>query len=160
MPLNLQKKEKKRLKSELNRLFSLLDKSYNINWGGCCWLTYCIADNFDRLGIPYSLVIYDGEGDADEAYNNIVERYTSFPTGCETASHYTLKVQGMGILNKSKGDPFILVHNVYSEDIRWIYDKGNWNDCYNFRLNEEIKNLVDTVFKIYEKEICKTSETD
>ena len=160
MPLNLQKKEKKRLKSELNRLFSLLDKSYNINWGGCCWLTYCLAENFDRLGIPYSLVIYDGEGNEEEARNNILDRYPAFPTGNKTASHYTLKVKGFGILNKSKGDPFILIEDVYAEDIQWIYDKGSWNNCYNFRLNEEIKNLVDTVFKIYEKEICKTSETD
>lgn len=150
----------KKLKTELNRLFSFLDKNYNINWGGCCWLTYCLAYNLERLDIPYSLVIYDGEGDSEEAYNNIVERWTSFPTGDETASHYTLKVRGLGILNKSKGDPFILVHDVDSEDIRWIYDEGSWNECYNSRLNDEIKNLVDTVFKIYEKEICKTSETD
>ena len=150
----------KKLKIELNRLFTFLDKNYNINWGGCCWLTYCLAYNLERLDIPYSLVIYDGEGDSEEAYNNIVERWTSFPTGDETASHYTLKVRGLGILNKSKGDPFILVHDVDSEDIRWIYDEGSWNECYNSRLNDEIKNLVDTVFKIYEKEICKTSETD
>lgn len=150
----------KKLKTELNRLFTFLDKNYNINWGGCCWLTYCLAYNLERLNIPYSLVIYDGEGDSEEAYNNIVERWTSFPTGTETASHYTLKVRGLGILNKSKGDPFILVHDVDSEDIRWIYDEGSWNECYNSRLNDEIKNLVDTVFKIYEKEICKTSETD
>jgi len=150
----------KKLKIELNRLFTFLDKNYNINWGGCCWLTYCLAYNLERLNIPYSLVIYDGEGDSEEAYNNIVERWTRFPTGDETASHYTLKARGLGILNKSKGDPFILVHDVDSKDIRWIYDEGNWNECYNSRLNDEIKNLVDTVFKIYEKEICKTSETD
>lgn len=160
MPLNLRKPEKKRLKIELNRLFSLLDKNYNINWGGCCWLTYCLAYNFDRLGISYSLVIYDGEGEPEEAYNNIVERWNGFPTGSETASHYTLKVPGLGILNKSAGDPFILVHDVNSDDIRWIYDEGDWNQCYNSRLNDDIKNLVDTVFHIYEKEICKTSETD
>lgn len=146
----------KKLKIELNRLFTFLDKNYNINWGGCCWLTYCLAYNLERLNIPYSLVIYNDEGDAEEAYNNIIERWTNFPTGDETASHYTLKVKGLGILNKSKGDPFILVNNVNSDDIRWIYDEGSWNDCYNFRLNDEIKNLVDTVFKIYEKEICKT----
>ena len=150
----------KKLKGELNRLFSLLDKNYNINYGGCCWLTYCLADNFDRLGIPYSLVIYNGEGDSDEAYNNIVDRYPAFPSGCETAEHYTLKVRGLGIVNKSKGDPFIIVENVDSVDIRWIYEEGDWNNCYNKRLNDEIKNLVDTVFRICEQEICKTPETD
>jgi len=150
----------KKLKTELNRLFSFLDKNYSINWGGCCWLTYCLACNLERLNIPYSLVIYDGEGNSEEAYNNIIERYNCFPTGDETASHYTLRVKGLGILNKSKGDPFILVHNVNSVDIRWIYDEGSWNECYNSRLNDEIKNLVDTVFKIYEKEVCQTSETD
>ena len=149
----------KKLKIELSRLFTFLDKNYNINWGGCCWLTYCLAYNFDRLNIPYSLVIYDGEGDADEARNNILDRVNSFPTGEYTASHYTLKVKGLGILNKSQGDPFITVPDVDSEDIRWIYDEGDWNCSYNYRLNEEIKNLVDTVFKIYEKEICKTDET-
>jgi hypothetical protein len=150
----------KKLKTELNRLFTFLDKNYNINWGGCCWLTYCLAYNFERLSIPYSLVIYDTEGDPEEAYNNIIGRWTSFPTGDETASHYTLKAKGLGVLNKSKGEPFILINDVDSDDIRWIYDKGSWNECYNSRLNDEIKNLVDTVFKIYEKEICKTIETD
>lgn len=148
----------KKLKTDLTSLFVLLDKNYNINWGGCCWLTYCLAYNLDRLGISYSLVIYDGEGDSEEAYNNIIERNTCFPTGSETASHYTLQVKGLGILNKSKGDPFIIVRNVDSEDILWIYEQGDWNDYYNYKLNDEIKNLVDTVFRIYEKEICKTSE--
>ena len=150
----------KKLKTELNRLFVFLDKNYNINWGGCCWLTYCLASNLERLNIPYSLVIYDGEGDATEAANNIFERYPQFPTGDETASHYTLKVRGLGILNKSKGDPFIIVPDVDADDIHWIYTEGDWNNCYDYRLNNEIKNLVDTVFKIYEKEICKTQETD
>jgi len=146
----------KKLKTELSRLFTFLDKNYNINWGGCCWLTYCLANNLERLNIPFSLVIYNGEGNAEEARNNIMERTPAFPTGCETAFHYTLKAKGLGILNKSKGDPFILVKDVDSEDIRWIYDEGNWNECYNSRLNDEIKNLVETVFRIYEKEICET----
>ena len=145
----------KKLKTELNSLFTFLDKNYNINWGGCCWRTYCLANNLERLNIPFSLVIYDGDGDAEEARNNIIERNYAFPTGSETASHYTLKAKGLGILNKSKGDPFILVKDVDSEDILWIYEEGDWNDCYNSRLNYEIKNLVDTVFQIYEKEICK-----
>ena len=144
----------KKLKNELNRLFTFLDKNYNINWGGCCWLTYCLAYNLDRLGFQYSLVIYTGDGDVEQASNNIFERYPQFPTGDETASHYTLKVNGLGILNKSKGDPFIIVPGVNAEDIRWIYDEGWWNEYYNSRLNNEIKNLVDIVFNIYEKEIC------
>ena len=150
----------KKLRTELSRLFTLLDKNYSINWGGCCWLTYCLACNFERLNIPYSLVIYDNEGNPEEAYNNIMDRWVGFPTGGETASHYTLKVKGLGVLNKNKGESFIIVSNVNSEDIHWIYDKGNWNSYYNSRLNDEIKNLVDTVFKIYEKEICRTFETD
>ena len=159
-PWASRKKETKKLKVELNRLFVFLDKNYNINWGGCCWLTYCLAYNFERLNFPFSLVIYDGGGSVEEARNNIFDRINSFPTGDETASHYTLKVSGLGILNKSKGDPFIVVSDVDSEDIRWIYDEGEWNTCYNSRLNDEIKNLVDTVFRIYEEEICKTSYTD
>jgi len=146
----------KKLKTELNRLFTFLDKNYNINWGGCCWLTYCLADNLERLNIPFSLVIYDGEGNAEEARNNIMERNHAFPTGYETAAHYTLKVKGLGILNKSVGSSLIVVPDVDSEDIRWIYDEGDWNECYNSRLNDEIKNLVETVFRIYEKEICET----
>lgn len=146
----------KKLKTELTRLFTFLSKNYNINWGGCCWLTYCLAYNFERLGIPYSLVIYNGDGDADEAKNNILDRINNFPTGDYTAGHYTLKVKGLGILNKSQGDPFIIVHDVYSEDILWIYNEGDWNSSYNYRLNDEIKNLVEIVFRIYEKEICKT----
>lgn len=145
----------RKLKTELDRLCSLLNKNYDINWGGCCWLTYCLADNFERLNIPYSLVIYDSERNAEEAQDNIMNRKVDFPTGRGTAYHYTLKVHGLGILNKDEGN-CIVINSVNSEDIRWIYDEGDWNECYNKRLNNEIKNLVDTVFKIYEKEICGT----
>lgn len=148
----------KKLKTELSRLFTFLDKNYNINWGGCCWLTYCLACNLERLNIPYSLVIYDdGNINAEEAYNNIVERFNAFPTGDETACHYTLKVKGLGIVNKSKGDPFIIVDDIDANDILWIYEEGDWNNYYNSRLNYEIKNLIDTTFRIYEEETRETA---
>lgn len=144
----------KRLKVSLDRLFTFLHKNYNINYGGCCWLSYCLAENFERLSISYDLVLYTvGEYTAEEAYNNIKERYKhEFPNGHETTHHYTLRVKGMGILNKDSGEPFIVVHGINSDDLSWIYKYGDWNSCYNPKINNEIKNLVDSTFRIYEEE--------
>ena len=40
---------------DLNQLCQLLNDDYNINRGGCCYITYLIAKNLDRLHIPYKL---------------------------------------------------------------------------------------------------------
>jgi len=148
------RQEYKRLKTSLDRLFVFLHKNYNINYGGCCWLSYCLANNLERLGINYDLILYTDEDYTEkDAYYNIKDRVENeFPTGDETTNHYTLRVRGMGILNKDPGEPFIVVHGIDSEDLKWIYDNGDWNKCYNPKINYEIKNLVDITFRIYEEE--------
>ena len=148
------RQEYKRLKACLSRLFSFLHKNYNINYGGCCWLSYCLAENLERLGICYNLVLYTYDDyEEHDAYYNIKERVENkFPNGDETTYHYTLQVRGIGILNKDNTVPFIIVHNIDSEDLKWIYEHGDWNKCYNPKINYEIKNLVDAIFRIYEEE--------
>lgn len=153
---NQERTNRKRLKQCLESMFRHLDRHYNINYGGCCWVTYCLALNFERLGIDFDLIIYDeDEYSAEEAYYTIKERRAgSFPTGDCTAYHYTLRITGMGTLNKSE-EHFIKVSGITAEDIYWIYEKGDWNSCYNYRLNNDIKNLIDSTFNIYEQEIGK-----
>ena len=152
---SLQKYQRKKLRTDLSKLMNFLNRSYQINYGGCCWVTYCLAKNFERLNMEFRLVVYDDYPESpEETYLNIVERNeNTFPCGFNTAAHYTLKVRGLGLINGGEGE-FVTVEGISSEDIKWIYDTGDWNSDYNSRLNEEIKNLIDTVFRIYEEESC------
>ena len=53
-------KAKKRLNIQaLNDLLNYLHTNYNINFGGCCLVSYYIATHLYNLKIKYKLVIYN-----------------------------------------------------------------------------------------------------
>lgn len=41
---------------ELNSLLEDLDSKYDINWGGCCYIAYLLAKEFDALKIKYKFI--------------------------------------------------------------------------------------------------------
>ena len=46
----------KELINELNKFLKVLDNKYNINSGGCFYVAYLIAREFDKLDIDYTVV--------------------------------------------------------------------------------------------------------
>lgn len=145
------------LKNSLEHLFTYLDDTYDINAGGCCFAAYVIAKNLESLGESYKLVIYDEDYldniDSVEIQENIVNRdIQRCPNGNHTCCHYAIKIKNLGIVNASdfKYEKRVYV-DVTSYDILWIYEKGEWNCCYDPRLNDIVEQNINLVFNAYER---------
>lgn len=41
--------------------------------------------------------------------------------------------------------------DVTNSDILWIYEKGEWNCCYDPRLNDIVEQNINSVFSAYER---------
>ena len=48
------KKVQYELAAQLNKMCKVLDKRYQINYGGCCYLAYCIAELLEKDGFKFS----------------------------------------------------------------------------------------------------------
>ena len=143
---------------DLNRLCQLLNKKYSINRGGCCYVAYLIARNFDRLHIPYKLVIFD-HYDKDlmavkqELYKQRSHRssYKSV-TGANSCTHYCLQV-GEELINAANYSRLFkyVIPDINYKHILWIYHHGLWNRRYCTRNNLAIKRIINNYFNNEEK---------
>lgn len=138
----------------LNELCNELSKSYFINEGGCCFVTYLIANHLERLGIKYKLLIFDDTiKNLKEIQNEISFKSKNFKVkdtviGNGTCLHYTLYIDGAGALNSSEfSDCYkYCIKNINSNHIKWIYKFGNWNEIYKRKNNKFIRNTFKTFF--------------
>lgn len=154
----MQKLDVRRLKEDLNELCKFLDKAYDINCGGCCFLSSLIAKHLEILGISYSLIIND---EVSKNINAIVNEVKSKKlnknshdsiSGLHTCNHYYIYITGVGPINKFDTHTYSYrISEINYKNINWIYKKGDWNDCYNKSNNKLIKSLVSTFFTKYEK---------
>lgn len=154
------------LKKSLNDLCNNLDHLYNINEGGCCFLTYLIAYHLDILKIKYKLVIYSEiSKNLDEIKKEITTKhvnnsnYTSV-IGEQTCLHYTLCIDNVGVINIMDECKFCKqysINNVNHNHIKWIYKKGDWNYVYDIRNNKRIRKILFDFFKT--RNIIKQYET-
>ena len=141
----------------LNELCKFLDKAYDINSGGCCYTCYLISKKLEELGVDYKLVICDCEFD-DDTDSRDIERnikcrdLDSISCGDYVSSHYMIKINDQ-IINSDHydDDPKIEVE-VNSNDIKWIYNTGDWNSTYNIRLNGILKTYINTLFNAFKIE--------
>lgn len=138
----------------LNNLCEFLDNSYDINCGGCCYISHLIAKHLESLNIEYSVVILDYEIDKedineDEVITSIKKHKHNLLTGRDVGNHYALKIEDE-IINPSSIDEdrtIICTNEIKSKDLKWIYDTGDWNDMYNIARNKYISSYIDTFFK-------------
>lgn len=165
------------LVDKLNSLCKHLDDSYDINRGGCCFVSSIIARYLDKLGIKYNLIIFDREERNEEGViynvqNNCNQYKDDSVVGWDyTCSHYCLeiissdKTIGNGLINCNK-NYYIESHNfniftiprVTYENLDWIYDKGDWNNSYEAqRYNNIINNTIHELFTEYENYTKKQS---
>lgn len=148
------------LAKSLNSLCKFLHETYSVNFGGCCFLAYLIAQHFDRLGLDYDLVIYDESyKDRVSIEHEVISRHRNkgafhSVTGYHSCNHYCLQLRGAGVINGDDEDEeehCYTIPDVTYKNIRWIYRNSEWNDCYEVRHNKTIKNIVKEFFKEYEK---------
>ena len=148
-------KAKKRLSIQaLNDLLNYLHTNYNINFGGCCLVSYYIATHLYNLKIKYKLVIYNKYIDyssKDARYNIKNNIKNKFPAGSENCSHYALQVK-KSIINPyvhSGSYESLKISNISPLDIYNIYNQGYWSNFYDRDNNEEVRILINNFFKSY-----------
>lgn len=148
------------LARSLNSLCKFLHDTYSVNYGGCCFLAYLIAQHLDQLGLEYDLVIYDDcHKDRVSIEHEVLSRHRNkgfhnSVTGPHSCSHYCLQLRGAGVINSDdddEGEHRYTIPDVSYKNIRWIYRNSEWNSRYEVRHNKTIKNIVKEFFKEYEK---------
>ena len=118
--------------TEINKLCFELDCSYNINCGGCCYVAACLAEQLERVNIPFKIIHYD-----------------------EWSCHYAIKVSDR-YLNRCdyRKKEITEIPNWTSKDLFEYYRRGDWNWKYEPKNNRTVKNSIKSVFSKYEN--CRT----
>lgn len=155
----MNKDESSWLKKALNNLFVYLDNVFNINAGGCCFVSYVLAKRLECIEEEFKLVLYDEDNylrdlSSSDIKRNIKNRETSnCPTGNFTCCHYALETKYLGIINPSDflGEDYMSIKDISSKDILWIYEKGSWNSLYNSEVNDIIEENINLIFDAYER---------
>lgn len=154
---------KRKLFDDLNELCKSLNKKFNINNGGCCYVAYCIAYYLDKFGIKYSLQICDNDviRDRRAIINEVrsMNRNTTIKTsvsGFHVAGHYYIHINYYGDVNLTEGFwdyEIYRIPKINHTHIKWIYDTGDWNPFYDIYDNKKVKRAIYNIFKKYGKEI-------
>lgn len=147
------------LVKKLNSLCNSIDQKYDINYGGCCYLSYLIAKHLEALNLEYDLIIFDSFSKNKTSIINEVtnckrnRKFHHSVTGEFCSNHYCIRLKGAGIINGceyGKKDGFYVIPNISYKNIRWIYRGGDWNTRYETSNNKTVKKLVREFFKEYE----------
>ena len=142
---------------KLSQLCSDLDRWYDINRGGCCYVAYLIATNLWNLKIKYKLVVCDKwkTCKALEMRRDI----NSLRLSDYSFNHYFIEVDGfpinMGYFNKkvcyqSKAsyiNPFC-IGKIYT----YFKERDEWNEIYKPHYNPIVRDTINKFFE--ENEEC------
>lgn len=129
--------------SQLNKLCEQLNEQFEINWGGCCYTAYCIARLLEKDKLPFSLVIFDN-------YFNL-NKVKMLPKVPWSMLHYAIVLQvGEHTTKTINRGKFRASHKCYlkvtAEEILWHYEEHDWNDTYNPKHNQIIKQLIEKTY--------------
>lgn len=138
--------------TKLNYTAYELDRLYNINSGGCCYLAYKIAYWLEKYGIEYYFVIQND--------NPIIN---------DIGKHYCLQVLPSKLyLNKSPLYTHIKSIKRTSSQILDYYKKSSWSEKYDALNNVFVDNLIDNIFEFkintwredkFERSVANGTET-
>lgn len=124
----------------LHRLCVRLNQTYQVNLGGCCYVAYCIAQLLEQDNLNFSVVVFD------ERYD--LEDFTILDSLPEAMDHYAIILETGNIpsnINCDKND-FCKFSNKFkasSSDLLHYYHTNAWNECYDDRNNQLIKQLIE-----------------
>lgn len=135
---NLQQNFHYHLIKKIDKLCQELDNDYDINQGGCCFITYCIAKVLENYDIPYKIIIFD-------VYDEI-EDYFDLEECEEPVYHYTIFIPFYDfIINLGECDRCNFYYNTFESDSQKILNyynyhnnQGNWNTTYDTLNNKYI----------------------
>ena len=145
----------RKLVNDLNTLCDRLDKDYNINYGGCCFVAYILMKNFESIGVNPILVIESDcdEIDGGEFLDRVHDRNTECNgLGFNTCYHYFVSIPKIGYVNAGDycRDSLNKFRGLSSKDVQWIYKTGDWNSCYETKNNAMVGRRIKQVFRKYE----------
>ena len=130
---------KREFLNRLNDFILSLDSIYDVNSGGCAFVSWCIAKNLEKYHSKYKIVLYDGDREvsAKVNFNNNKGVY-----------HVWVRCLGIDINGYNEEN----VYNKYlislnSKQIKHYYDKAIWNDSYRKDLNAVISRKINNFFK-------------
>ena len=123
------------LSEKIQAVCNMLVELYDINDGGCAYLTYVIAEFLDKRGIKYEVIIYD-------SYH-----YNKMPD--IDVVHVCLKIGNNIINNDSEFIKYTCstVGYVTPSDINDYYNDNNWNILYDRANNLFIKITFNTLLE-------------
>ena len=138
---------------KLKKLITFIDNAYDINSGGCCYLSYIIAKQLEKHNIPYLVGITNYGGfDISEIKSNINRRsrngvFSFDDYGC---NHISIKIGHLdvNVIEDTYDAEYI---NLTSKDLHWLYNKGlknsDWNTTYNTDNNQIISKFINILFQ-------------
>ena len=140
----------------LNTLFTALDTIYDINAGGCCYIAYIVAEELEKRNFNnFSLRIYnDYVLNEEDCFENIENDVEDFPIYSYTASHYVLVYDDIEINPDTEAEylEYVDLHDVDSNFILDICNKGDWNSVFNHNNLTFIRRFIKIIFDQYDKE--------
>lgn len=138
---------------KLKKLITFIDNTYNINNGGCCYLSYIVAKQLEKHNIPYLVGITSyGDFDISEIKSNINRRsrngvFSFDDYGC---NHISIKIGHLDV-NAIEDIHDVEYINLTSKDLHWLYNKGlknsDWNTTYNTDNNQIISKFINVLFQ-------------
>ena len=139
---------------KLKNLVTFIDNTYNINEGGCCYLSYIIAKQLEKHNILYLVGITSyGDFDISEIKSNINRRsrngvFSFDDYGC---NHISIKIGHLDVNVIEDGTSDVEYINLTSKDLHWLYNKGlknsDWNTTYNTDNNQIISKFINVLFQ-------------
>lgn len=128
------------LADRLNKLCEFLDEAYNINAGGCCFITYCLARLLKKDKFKFKIVIYDDCRIREKTFTNVSSSHT----------HYGILLGDYPI---NGGDYFCdpsLFQSTFSKvkisEILEHYKNNRWNHSYNHQKNSFISKTLKVFY--------------
>lgn len=116
---------RRQLFKELNALCRKLDNEWDINCGGCCYVSYVLSKYLEEYNIPFT-----------------IRRY--YREGC----HYAIEVSDR-CLNRAGYKEDYIISNSGSDALLEIYRMNNWNSRYNVKHNSAVHLKIKAIFNKY-----------
>ena len=136
---------------QLNHLCDELNGLFDINWGGCCYVAYCLASLLEQDNIKFSIAVFDENVDLAD--------YSSLLDLPDAMDHYGIVLEASNEMHPVNCDDkdFKLHSQLFkasAEEILLCYNTNHWNQRYDYRKNFPIKRLIEQAYHDFTQDLC------
>lgn len=138
----------------LNKLCKFLDETYDINAGGCCFITYCLARLLKKDKFKFKVVIYDDYRVGGKTFADVDDSHY----------HYGIILGDYPINDGNCADDSSFVKSTFSKvkisDILDHYKNNSWNHAYNSEKNSFISKTLKVFYDDLTEDLREGSNCD